>query len=147
MGRVRARARRPARPAARDPRARLAAAQLDDGDRLVHLDLHPMNVIMLTESGPVVIDWTERGARRRADRRRASRIVLLTCPAMPGAAHRAHVAATPMRAADRGARSRSATAGRALDAATRATRRELKRSTRTWRRTRSRRANDSRHGR
>ena len=27
------------------------------GDRLVHLDLHPMNVIM-TAAGPVVIDWT-----------------------------------------------------------------------------------------
>lgn len=32
--------------------------QLDDGgDRLVHLDLHPMNV-MMTSRGPVVIDWT-----------------------------------------------------------------------------------------
>jgi aminoglycoside phosphotransferase (APT) family kinase protein len=32
--------------------------QLDDGgDRLVHLDLHPMNV-MMTPRGPVVIDWT-----------------------------------------------------------------------------------------
>ncbi|MCZ7535643.1 MAG: phosphotransferase [Acidimicrobiia bacterium] len=29
----------------------------DGGDRLVHLDLHPLNVIM-SESGPVVIDWT-----------------------------------------------------------------------------------------
>ena len=36
---------------------------VDGGDRLVHLDLHPMNV-MLTPSGPIVIDWTERGARR-----------------------------------------------------------------------------------
>lgn len=27
------------------------------GDRLLHLDLHPMNV-MLTSRGPVVIDWT-----------------------------------------------------------------------------------------
>ena len=34
---------------------------VDDGDRLVHGDLHPMNV-MLTASGPVVIDWTN--ARR-----------------------------------------------------------------------------------
>jgi aminoglycoside phosphotransferase (APT) family kinase protein len=33
------------------------------GDRLVHLDLHPMNVL-LTSRGPVVIDWTNasRGA-------------------------------------------------------------------------------------
>jgi aminoglycoside phosphotransferase (APT) family kinase protein len=28
-----------------------------DGDAVVHLDLHPMNV-MLTSDGPVVIDWT-----------------------------------------------------------------------------------------
>jgi aminoglycoside phosphotransferase (APT) family kinase protein len=28
-----------------------------EGDRLLHLDLHPMNV-MLTRRGPVVIDWT-----------------------------------------------------------------------------------------
>jgi aminoglycoside phosphotransferase (APT) family kinase protein len=28
-----------------------------DGDRVLHLDLHPMNV-MLTDDGPVVIDWT-----------------------------------------------------------------------------------------
>jgi tRNA A-37 threonylcarbamoyl transferase component Bud32 len=31
------------------------------GDRLVHLDLHPLNII-LTERGPMVIDWT-RAAR------------------------------------------------------------------------------------
>ncbi len=28
-----------------------------DGDAIVHLDLHPMNV-MMTSNGPVVIDWT-----------------------------------------------------------------------------------------
>ncbi len=28
-----------------------------DGDSVLHLDLHPMNV-MLTDDGPVVIDWT-----------------------------------------------------------------------------------------
>src|SRR5260221_5113878 len=27
------------------------------GDRLVHLDLHPLN-LMITASGPIVIDWT-----------------------------------------------------------------------------------------
>jgi len=27
------------------------------GDRLVHLDLHPLNVLMSTTRGPVVIDW------------------------------------------------------------------------------------------
>jgi aminoglycoside phosphotransferase (APT) family kinase protein len=31
------------------------------GDRLVHLDLHPMNV-MMTSSGPVVIDWANAAA-------------------------------------------------------------------------------------
>jgi aminoglycoside phosphotransferase (APT) family kinase protein len=33
----------------------------DDGDRVLHLDLHPLNVLMSTR-GPVVIDWTN--ARR-----------------------------------------------------------------------------------
>jgi aminoglycoside phosphotransferase (APT) family kinase protein len=28
----------------------------DDGDRLLHLDLHPLNVIM-SSNGPVVVDW------------------------------------------------------------------------------------------
>ena len=37
---------------------------LDGGDRLVHLDLHPMNV-MITQSGPIVIDWTECRAATR----------------------------------------------------------------------------------
>ncbi len=32
-----------------------------EGDRLLHLDLHPMNV-MLTSRGPVVIDWTNAAA-------------------------------------------------------------------------------------
>jgi aminoglycoside phosphotransferase (APT) family kinase protein len=32
-------------------------AAVGDGDRLVHLDLHPANVI-LSPAGPVVIDWT-----------------------------------------------------------------------------------------
>lgn len=31
-----------------------------DGDRVVHLDLHPMNV-MITADGPVVIDWSNAG--------------------------------------------------------------------------------------
>jgi aminoglycoside phosphotransferase (APT) family kinase protein len=30
---------------------------LDDGDRLLHFDLHPLNVI-LSPDGPVVIDWS-----------------------------------------------------------------------------------------
>jgi aminoglycoside phosphotransferase (APT) family kinase protein len=34
----------------------LPAAPCGTGDRLIHLDLHPLNV-MLTSKGPVVIDW------------------------------------------------------------------------------------------
>lgn len=33
------------------------AGPLGDGDRLLHLDLHPLNVI-IGPAGPVVIDWT-----------------------------------------------------------------------------------------
>ena len=39
----------------------LGAAPSGDGDRLLHLDLHPLNV-MVTRHGPVVIDWSN--ARR-----------------------------------------------------------------------------------
>jgi len=35
----------------------LRAAPGPDGDRLVHLDLHPLNVL-LSDRGPVVIDWS-----------------------------------------------------------------------------------------
>jgi aminoglycoside phosphotransferase (APT) family kinase protein len=35
-------------------------APLGDGDRLVHLDLHPANVV-LTAAGPTVIDWPNAG--------------------------------------------------------------------------------------
>lgn len=35
-------------------------APLGEGDRLVHLDLHPANVV-LTASGPMVIDWPNAG--------------------------------------------------------------------------------------
>jgi aminoglycoside phosphotransferase (APT) family kinase protein len=34
----------------------LAAAPGNDGDRLLHLDLHPLNIIVAAK-GPVVIDW------------------------------------------------------------------------------------------
>jgi hypothetical protein len=34
----------------------LPPAPCGEGDRLLHLDLHPLNV-MLTDNGPVVIDW------------------------------------------------------------------------------------------
>jgi aminoglycoside phosphotransferase (APT) family kinase protein len=35
----------------------LAPAPLGQGDRVLHLDLHPLNVLV-TPKGPVVIDWT-----------------------------------------------------------------------------------------
>ncbi len=38
----------------------LPAAPVGDGDRLVHLDLHPLNV-MIGPDGPVVIDWSNAG--------------------------------------------------------------------------------------
>ena len=55
---------------------------VDDGDRFVHLDLHPMNV-MMSASGPVVIDWPN-AARGDALTDVALTVVLLTCPQMPG---------------------------------------------------------------
>jgi aminoglycoside phosphotransferase (APT) family kinase protein len=52
------------------------------GDRLVHLDLHPLNV-MMTKSGPIVIDWTNAG---RGDPLLdvGFTFLLLTCPRVPG---------------------------------------------------------------
>jgi aminoglycoside phosphotransferase (APT) family kinase protein len=41
----------------------LRPSPLSEGDRLIHLDLHPLN-ILLGPSGPVVIDWSN--ARRGA---------------------------------------------------------------------------------
>jgi aminoglycoside phosphotransferase (APT) family kinase protein len=52
------------------------------GDRLVHLDLHPMNV-MMTASGPVVIDWPN-AARGEPLLDVALTFILLTCPSVPG---------------------------------------------------------------
>jgi aminoglycoside phosphotransferase (APT) family kinase protein len=52
------------------------------GDRLVHLDLHPMNV-MITASGPIVIDWAN-AARGEPLLDVALTYVLFTCPRMPG---------------------------------------------------------------
>lgn len=52
------------------------------GDRLVHLDLHPMNV-MMTAAGPVVIDWTN-AARGEPLLDVGVTLVLLTCPRIPG---------------------------------------------------------------
>ncbi|MGO9877454.1 MAG: phosphotransferase [Acidimicrobiia bacterium] len=67
----------------------------DGGDRLVHLDLHPMNV-MLASAGPIVIDWTN-AARGLALTDVAVTIVLLTCPQMPGS-RLLNRAVTPARA-------------------------------------------------
>ena len=57
-------------------------ASVDGGDRLVHLDLHPLNVI-LSPRGPVVIDWAN-AARGEALSDVALTYVLLTCPEVPG---------------------------------------------------------------
>jgi aminoglycoside phosphotransferase (APT) family kinase protein len=54
----------------------------DRGDRLVHLDLHPLNVLM-SSRGPVVIDWAN-AARGNGLIDVAFTYVLLTCPQMPG---------------------------------------------------------------
>jgi aminoglycoside phosphotransferase (APT) family kinase protein len=54
----------------------------DGGDRLVHRDLHPLNVLV-TASGPVVIDWAN-AARGEGLTDVALTYVLLTCPRMPG---------------------------------------------------------------
>jgi aminoglycoside phosphotransferase (APT) family kinase protein len=51
------------------------------GDRLVHLDLHPLNVIM-TARGPVGIDWTN-AASGDPLLDVALTYVLLTCPRAP----------------------------------------------------------------
>jgi aminoglycoside phosphotransferase (APT) family kinase protein len=53
----------------------------DGGDRLLHLDLHPLNVIM-SARGPVVIDWTGT-ARGEPMTDVALTYVLLTCPRIP----------------------------------------------------------------
>ena len=51
------------------------------GDRLLHLDLHPLNV-MITARGPVVIDWTNAaGGAPLLDV--GLTYVLLTCPRPP----------------------------------------------------------------
>ena len=55
---------------------------LGSGDRLVHFDLHPLNVLMSAD-GPVVIDWAN-AARDDGLNDVAASYVLLTCPQMPG---------------------------------------------------------------
>jgi aminoglycoside phosphotransferase (APT) family kinase protein len=55
----------------------------DGGARLVHLDLHPLNIILEPERGPVVIDWAN-ASRGDGLTDVAVTYVLLTCPRMPG---------------------------------------------------------------
>lgn len=57
-------------------------ALADDGDRLLHLDLHPLNV-MMSARGPVVIDWPN-AARGMGLTDVALTYVLLLCPQVPG---------------------------------------------------------------
>ncbi len=66
----------------------------DAGDRLVHLDLHPLNVL-LSARGPVVIDWSN-AARGEGLSDVALTYVLLTCPRMPGP-RAVQIAAQPAR--------------------------------------------------
>jgi aminoglycoside phosphotransferase (APT) family kinase protein len=66
----------------------------DGGDRLVHLDLHPLNVLM-SAHGPVVIDWSN-AARGQALSDVALTYVLLTCGAIPGP-RALRIAAQPVR--------------------------------------------------
>jgi aminoglycoside phosphotransferase (APT) family kinase protein len=68
---------------------------LDDGPAVLHLDLHPMNVLM-AERGPVVIDWTN-AARGEPLADVANTCVLLTCPEFP-APKVVQVLAEPVRA-------------------------------------------------
>jgi aminoglycoside phosphotransferase (APT) family kinase protein len=65
-----------------------------ESDRVVHLDLHPLNVIMAAQ-GPVVIDWTN-AARGDGLTDVGLTYVLLTCPKMP-APRIARIAAQPLR--------------------------------------------------
>ena len=57
-------------------------APLERGDRLVHLDLHPENVL-LSPSGPVVIDWSNAGRGEPADDVALSTVIMATS-AIPG---------------------------------------------------------------
>ncbi|MGQ0825699.1 MAG: phosphotransferase [Actinomycetota bacterium] len=53
----------------------------EPGDTLLHLDLHPMNV-MMAPTGPVVIDWPNAAVGDRLTDP-ALAYVLLTCPRVP----------------------------------------------------------------
>ncbi|MGA8679775.1 MAG: phosphotransferase [Acidimicrobiales bacterium] len=60
----------------------VASAPCGEGDRLLHLDLHPLNVIM-TPGGPVVIDWPN-AMRGDPDVDVALTWALLACGEIPG---------------------------------------------------------------
>jgi aminoglycoside phosphotransferase (APT) family kinase protein len=67
----------------------------DGGDALVHLDLHPLNVIVHPVRGPVVIDWAN-ASRGEGLSDVALTYVLLTCPRVPGSIV-VRAAAAPLR--------------------------------------------------
>jgi aminoglycoside phosphotransferase (APT) family kinase protein len=66
-------------------------APVGDGDALLHLDLHPENVL-LTESGPVVIDWTN-AARGPGAADVADAWLVMSAASLPGSRARAAVVA------------------------------------------------------
>ena len=59
----------------------LPPAPCGEGDRLLHLDLHPLNVV-LTKKGPVVIDWPN-AKRGDAPTDVALTWVLMACGGIP----------------------------------------------------------------
>jgi aminoglycoside phosphotransferase (APT) family kinase protein len=60
----------------------LAPAPVGEGDRVVHLDLHPLNVLV-GRGGPVVIDWTG-ASRGDPDADVALAWLLMSAGAVPG---------------------------------------------------------------
>ncbi|MDT0274543.1 phosphotransferase [Blastococcus goldschmidtiae] len=66
-------------------------APAGNGDALLHLDLHPENVL-LTPSGPVVIDWTN-AARGPAAADVADAWLVISAASVPGSRSRAAVVA------------------------------------------------------
>jgi aminoglycoside phosphotransferase (APT) family kinase protein len=71
------------------------AAPLGDGDALLHLDLHPDNV-MLTPRGPVVIDWAN-AARGPAAADTAHTWIVLACSSPTAGAYRRALSAVGRR--------------------------------------------------
>jgi aminoglycoside phosphotransferase (APT) family kinase protein len=63
-----------------------AKAGVPGGDSVLHLDLHPMNV-MLADDGPVVIDWTN-ATRGDASFDAAMSSVLMSTAELPNVAER-----------------------------------------------------------